>query len=69
MTLLLNFLQVQWDEPAAISRPERVSPWEIETLTPSVQACILPVITSKNKRPRLPGDNLVPGTTNSLYAT
>ncbi|KAL0348191.1 UNVERIFIED_CONTAM: Auxin response factor 1 [Sesamum angustifolium] len=25
-------LKVQWDEPSAILRPDRVSPWEIETL-------------------------------------
>ncbi|KAI9078680.1 hypothetical protein K1719_039360 [Acacia pycnantha] len=26
-------LQVQWDEPATIPRPEKVSPWEIEPIT------------------------------------
>ncbi|KAL9668813.1 hypothetical protein QQ045_006353 [Rhodiola kirilowii] len=55
--------KVQWDEPAAIPRPERVSPWEIETLTPSGPACITPPIVSKNKRSRLPGDMQVQGTT------
>uniref|UniRef100_A0A7N0TRL7 Auxin response factor n=1 Tax=Kalanchoe fedtschenkoi TaxID=63787 RepID=A0A7N0TRL7_KALFE len=54
-------LRVQWDEPAAISRPDTVSPWEIENLTPSVPSCISPAIPSKNKRLRPPGDMQVPG--------
>ncbi|MCI72090.1 auxin response factor 9-like, partial [Trifolium medium] len=46
----------QWDEPAAISRPDRVSPWEIEPFvssasTPSVQAT-----AAKTKRPRPPSE-------------
>ncbi|KAG6434250.1 hypothetical protein SASPL_105874 [Salvia splendens] len=28
-------LKVQWDEPATIPRPDRVSPWEIEPFVPS----------------------------------
>ncbi|XP_027907403.1 auxin response factor 9-like isoform X1 [Vigna unguiculata] len=45
-------LKVQWDELAAVPRPERVSPWEIEPFvasasTPSVQPTIV-----KTKRPR-----------------
>uniref|UniRef100_A0A7N0TQU2 Auxin response factor n=1 Tax=Kalanchoe fedtschenkoi TaxID=63787 RepID=A0A7N0TQU2_KALFE len=55
-------LRVQWDEPAAISRPDTVSPWEIENLTPSVPSCISPAIPSKNKRLRPPGDMQVPET-------
>ncbi|KAI5391781.1 auxin response factor 9 isoform X2 [Lathyrus oleraceus] len=45
-------LKVQWDEPAAIPRPDRVSPWDIEpfvssALTPTVQPT-----AAKTKRPR-----------------
>ncbi|XP_010544846.1 PREDICTED: auxin response factor 18 [Tarenaya hassleriana] len=28
-------LQIQWDEPASVQRPDRVSPWEIEPFLPS----------------------------------
>lgn len=38
-------LKVHWDEAAAIERPERVSPWEIEPLVSSQ-------VPFKNKRPR-----------------
>uniref|UniRef100_A0A7N0RBN7 Auxin response factor n=1 Tax=Kalanchoe fedtschenkoi TaxID=63787 RepID=A0A7N0RBN7_KALFE len=58
-------LRVQWDEPAAIPRPDRVSPWEIETLTPTVPACISTAIPSKNKRLCMPGDMQVPETSNA----
>ncbi|KAH7513714.1 hypothetical protein FEM48_Zijuj11G0010300 [Ziziphus jujuba var. spinosa] len=46
-------LKVQWDESAAIPRPDRVSPWEIEPFVASVPASLAqpPV---KNKRPRPP---------------
>ncbi|KAL2320077.1 hypothetical protein Fmac_029046 [Flemingia macrophylla] len=49
-------LKVHWDEPAAVSRPDRVSPWEIEpfvapTSTPVVQPAIV-----KTKRPRPPSE-------------
>nr|KYP62889.1 Auxin response factor 9 [Cajanus cajan] len=49
-------LKVQWDEPAAVPRPDRVSPWEIEPFvasasTPSVQPAIV-----KTKRPRPPSE-------------
>jgi len=49
-------LQVQWDEPAAVPRPDRVSPWEIEPFvasasTPSVQPTMV-----KTKRPRPPSE-------------
>jgi len=55
MLLIFSFVlnpQVQWDELAAVPRPERVSPWEIEPFvasasTPSVQPTIV-----KTKRPR-----------------
>ncbi|KAJ1394428.1 PB1 domain [Sesbania bispinosa] len=49
-------LKVQWDEPAAVTRPDRVSPWEIEpfvssTPTPPVQPTVV-----KTKRPRPPSE-------------
>ncbi|KAG5042538.1 hypothetical protein AAZX31_03G060100 [Glycine max] len=49
-------LKVQWDEPAAVPRPDRVSPWEIEPFvasasTPSVQPTMV-----KTKRPRPPSE-------------
>ncbi|MED6110489.1 hypothetical protein PIB30_043392 [Stylosanthes scabra] len=50
-------LKVQWDEPAAVPRPDRVSPWEIEpyvatALAPSVQPTVV-----KAKRPRPPSEH------------
>lgn len=44
-------LQIQWDEPASIVRPDRVSPWEIE---PSVAPTSIDVAQPgiKIKRPR-----------------
>ncbi|XP_061371876.1 auxin response factor 9-like isoform X2 [Gastrolobium bilobum] len=49
-------LKVQWDEAAAVTRPDRVSPWEIEpfvasALTPSIQPTVV-----KTKRPRPPSE-------------
>uniref|UniRef100_M4DFV1 Auxin response factor n=1 Tax=Brassica campestris TaxID=3711 RepID=M4DFV1_BRACM len=43
-------LEVRWDEPASISRPDKVSPWEIEAFVTSenVPHSVMP----KNKRPR-----------------
>ncbi|XP_057978831.1 auxin response factor 18-like isoform X2 [Malania oleifera] len=44
-------LKIQWDEPATIQRPERVSPWEIEPFMPS--SSLNPTQPSvKSKRPR-----------------
>lgn len=45
-------LKVQWDEPASIQRPERVSPWEIEQFVPSVPTSLVPPPMLKHKRPR-----------------
>ncbi|XP_052210794.1 auxin response factor 11-like isoform X2 [Diospyros lotus] len=47
-------LKVQWDEPASIARPDRVSPWEIEPLVPSISSSQVQPIITKNKRPRPP---------------
>nr|GEX10866.1 auxin response factor 9-like [Tanacetum cinerariifolium] len=50
----LLMYQVQWDEPASIMRPERVSPWEIETfVAPTPIALAPPVAALKIKRPRM----------------
>ncbi|XP_047938220.1 auxin response factor 18-like [Salvia hispanica] len=43
-------LKVQWDEPATIQRPDRVSPWEIEPFVPSADETPQPAM--KTKRPR-----------------
>ncbi|KAJ0048489.1 hypothetical protein Pint_14899 [Pistacia integerrima] len=47
-------LKVQWDEPASITRPERVSPWDIEPFVASVPSNPAPPVSMKNKRPRPP---------------
>ncbi|XP_023004951.1 auxin response factor 18-like [Cucurbita maxima] len=45
-------LKIQWDEAAAIQRPERVSPWEIEPFAPSASLNFThPSIKSKRARP------------------
>lgn len=49
-------LKVQWDEPASIPRPERVSPWEIEPFVASGPASMPQPVAVKNKRPRPPVD-------------
>ncbi|KAI9079840.1 hypothetical protein K1719_038086 [Acacia pycnantha] len=43
-------LQVKWDEPARISRPDRVSPWEIEPVVASTFVNVsdpIPAVKSK----------------------
>lgn len=44
-------LKIQWDEPATLQRPERVSPWEIEPFVPSASIDV-PQPAMKIKRPR-----------------
>ncbi|KAL0297510.1 UNVERIFIED_CONTAM: Auxin response factor 9 [Sesamum radiatum] len=44
--------QVQWDEPASIPRPEKVSPWEIEPFSVSVPTSLVQPLAMKHKRPR-----------------
>ncbi|KAF8413336.1 hypothetical protein HHK36_001315 [Tetracentron sinense] len=49
-------LKVQWDEPASIHRPERVSPWEIEPFvapTPSNLTTQPVALNNKRLRPSL----------------
>nr|VDD04004.1 unnamed protein product [Brassica oleracea] len=41
-------LQIQWDEPSTVQRPNKVSPWEIEPFLPST----LTTSHSKSKRSR-----------------
>nr|GEY27980.1 auxin response factor 9-like [Tanacetum cinerariifolium] len=55
-------LKVQWDEPASILRPERVSPWEIETFGTPVPTSLVESVAPKCKRPRPPAEvpNLEP---------
>ncbi|CAA7037392.1 unnamed protein product [Microthlaspi erraticum] len=43
-------LEVHWDEPASISRPDKVSPWEIEPFSASEN--VPQSVMMKNKRPR-----------------
>ncbi|GLT49667.1 hypothetical protein SLA2020_232100 [Shorea laevis] len=47
-------LKVQWDEPASIPRPDRVSPWEIEPFVAPTTTILAPTDAVKNKKPRLP---------------
>ncbi|KAL2547609.1 Auxin response factor 9 [Forsythia ovata] len=58
-------LKVQWDEPASIPRPERVSPWEIEPFVVSVPMNLVQPLAAKNKRPRLHVEIPVPETLSS----
>ncbi|GMH09323.1 hypothetical protein Nepgr_011164 [Nepenthes gracilis] len=43
-------LKVQWDELIPISRPERVSPWEIEPFVASIPSNLADSVLAKNKR-------------------
>ncbi|XP_074294436.1 auxin response factor 1-like isoform X1 [Silene latifolia] len=43
-------LKVQWDEPSSILRPDKVSPWELESLVANNSGNSQPVL--RNKRPR-----------------
>ncbi|KAE8693884.1 Auxin response factor 9 [Hibiscus syriacus] len=49
-------LKVQWDEPASIPRPDRVSPWEIEPFPAHVPTSLAQPVAAKNKRPRPPAE-------------
>ncbi|THG04516.1 hypothetical protein TEA_010707 [Camellia sinensis var. sinensis] len=44
-------LKVQWDEPSSISRPERVSPWELEPLVAATSPSSQPLQRNKRARP------------------
>ncbi|XP_055819582.1 auxin response factor 9-like isoform X2 [Solanum dulcamara] len=45
-------LKVQWDESASVSRPDRVSPWDIEPFVASVTTPLIQPMGVKNKRHR-----------------
>ncbi|KAK5782776.1 auxin response factor 9-like [Gossypium arboreum] len=49
-------LKVQWDEPASIPRPDRVSPWEIEPFAAPIPPSLTQPVAAKNKRPRPPAE-------------
>lgn len=61
-------LKVQWDEPATIQRPERVSPWEIEPFTASAPVNLSQQAVAKTKRSR-PNDLPVETTTSTAAST
>ncbi|KAL5207985.1 hypothetical protein ABZP36_032420 [Zizania latifolia] len=44
-------LKVQWDEPSAVPRPDRVSPWELEPLASSNSQPPQPPARNKRSRP------------------
>ncbi|KAF8108501.1 hypothetical protein N665_0108s0038 [Sinapis alba] len=44
-------LQVQWDEPTTVQRPDKVSPWEIEPFLPSSPASA-PASTQQQSQPK-----------------
>ncbi|KAK8509686.1 hypothetical protein V6N13_093540 [Hibiscus sabdariffa] len=44
-------LKIQWDEPAMIQRPERISPWEVEPFAVSTSVSLVQP-AAKSKRPR-----------------
>lgn len=48
-------LKVQWDEHASVPRPDRVSPWEIESSVPSIPPSMTESAVAK-KRPRPPAE-------------
>lgn len=49
-------LKVQWDEPASIPRPDKVSSWEIEPFAAPTTPNPAPPAAVKNKRPRPPSE-------------
>ncbi|KAI4328927.1 hypothetical protein L6164_021241 [Bauhinia variegata] len=62
-------LQVQWDEPATIQRPERVSPWEIEPFVTSAALNVTqPPVKSKRSRPtEVPSSEITSNSTASVF--
>nr|QDX18302.1 auxin response factor 7-like mRNA isoform X1 [Cymbidium sinense] len=46
-------LKIQWDEPSSISRPDSVSPWELEPIVVAPPLITQPTIRSKRARPPL----------------
>ncbi|KAG6391444.1 hypothetical protein SASPL_149198 [Salvia splendens] len=62
-------LKVQWDEPASIPRPERVSPWEIDPFVASIPPTLSQPPTIKNKRLRPHIEIAVPGSNDGASTT
>ncbi|KAI9110005.1 hypothetical protein K1719_019046 [Acacia pycnantha] len=62
-------LKVQWDEPATIPRPERVSPWEIEPFVASAPINLAqPAVKSKRSRPAdVPSSEMVSNSAASAF--
>ncbi|XP_028779845.1 auxin response factor 18 isoform X2 [Neltuma alba] len=62
-------LKVQWDEPATIPRPERVSPWEIEPFVASAPVNLVqPAIKSKRSRPAdVPSSEMISNSAASAF--
>lgn len=58
---ILPSFQVRWDEPAAIARPDRVSPWEIKPYVCSIPNVLVPPTAEKNKRHRLHSEIKISG--------
>ncbi|CAH2035917.1 unnamed protein product [Thlaspi arvense] len=44
-------LEVKWDKPASIPRPDKVSPWEIELLAPTSNVTHSALLKNKRSRP------------------
>ncbi|CAI9775791.1 unnamed protein product [Fraxinus pennsylvanica] len=61
-------LKVQWDEPASIRRPERVSPWEIEPFVVSLPTSLVQSVATRHKRFRSHVEISVPETLTSTAA-
>ncbi|MBA0820595.1 hypothetical protein Gohar_022118, partial [Gossypium harknessii] len=59
-------LKVQWDEPASIPRPDRVSPWEIEPFAAPIPPSLTQPVAAKNKRPRPPAE--IPATGKDMFS-
>ncbi|TYH38840.1 hypothetical protein ES332_D12G137700v1 [Gossypium tomentosum] len=62
-------LKIQWDEPAMIQRPERVSPWEIEPFSASASINLIqPAVKSKRPRPvYIPASETTTNSTGSAF--
>ncbi|KAL9435276.1 hypothetical protein AB3S75_021531 [Citrus x aurantiifolia] len=62
-------LKIQWDEPATVQRPERVSPWEIEPFVASAPLNLAqPAV--KSKRPRsidIPASEITTNSASSAF--
>ncbi|ESQ43890.1 hypothetical protein EUTSA_v10005857mg [Eutrema salsugineum] len=60
-------LQVQWDEPTTVQRPDKVSPWEIEPFLPTSPVSTPAQPKCKRSRP-IESSVLTPAPANLLYS-